>query len=339
MISQSKITLLQLLLLFITAVGLMDHVTVLPFLLEASGRDSWLTVLLTGGVFLLWTPLIFLIAKKTNQQPIYLWLNEHYNRFISTTLMFFTTAYFLFFSAITVYELATWTLVTYLPETPSIIIILIFSLACLLLSITNIETIAIVNGILLPLVIIFGIFVALGNIPNKDYILLFPILEHGFEPIIKGSVYAGAGFFEMFMIVFAHHKINGEMRLKPLLLTSIGFISLMLGPTIGAITEFGPAGAMNLSFPAYEEWSLLSFGRFIEHVDFLSIYQWFTGAFIRVSLGLYLISEVFQIKQKKNRIKISIIFTILLIGLTSITVETLTYHKFLRDWILPISFS
>ena len=61
-------------------------------------------------------------------------------------------------------------------------------------------------------------------------------------------------------------------------------MGLTMGPTIGAITEFGPIEAAKQRYPAYEEWGLGSIGRFIEHFDFLSIYQWLTGAFIRVGL-------------------------------------------------------
>ena len=45
-------------------------------------------------------------------------------------------------------------------------------------------------------------------------------------------------------------------------------VGLTLGPLIGAITEFGPNEATKQRYPAYEEWGLVTIGRYIEHLDF-----------------------------------------------------------------------
>ncbi|MFR9721672.1 hypothetical protein ACL00X_20305, partial [Aeromonas diversa] len=79
----------------------------------------------------------------------------------------------------------------------------------------------------------------------------------------------------------------------------LSFLILTLGPTIGAIAEFGPFVAAKQRYPAFEEWRLVSIGRYIEHLDFLSVYQWFVGAFIRLSLLCFLTPDVLQISNKK----------------------------------------
>lgn len=316
----------------------MEHVIILPFLFEESGRDSWLVILFSGFLFLIWMTSIYFVAKNTKQRPLRDYLTEKFGRSISTLFIGIGAAYSFFISTITIYDLTRWTSVTYLHGTPTFYIIIIFTFTCLLLSTSSILSIAIVNGLLLPIIIILGFLVSFGNIPNKDYSLLFPVFENGIAPYLYGSIYTGVGFFEIFAITFLHHKLRNNVRLIPLYLTGMTLILLMFGPTVGAITEFGPEASKNLSFLAFEEWRLLSFGRFIEHVDFLAIYQWYAGAFIRVSLGFYLIIELFQIKKLKPRnIWLTIIF-ILAVILAQIPVTSIEFYHLLKKWILPIGF-
>ena len=82
---------------------------------------------------------------------------------------------------------------------------------------------------------------------------------------------------------------------------------MTLGPLIGAITEFGPIEAAKQRYPAYEEWGIATIGRFIEHVDFFSIYQWLTGAFIRIVVFLYIVADLLNISGDRKRISTIII--------------------------------
>ncbi len=69
-----NITMLQACLLIISSIGILDHVIIIPVLLQTAGRDAWISVLLTGTVFMLWIPLIFYIIKHIHPQHLYLWL-------------------------------------------------------------------------------------------------------------------------------------------------------------------------------------------------------------------------------------------------------------------------
>lgn len=58
------------------------------------------------------------------------------------------------------------------------------------------------------------------------------------------------------------------MSLRSLLWVGIVLVGLTLGPLMGAIAIFGPFEAARMRFPAYEEWRLVTFGHFLEHIDF-----------------------------------------------------------------------
>jgi spore germination protein KB len=102
--------------------------------------------------------------------------------------------------------------------------------------------------------------VAVATTPHKDYSLLKPIMENGFTPVLKGMIYAGAENVEIFLILFMQHYLPARFSFKSLLIISVLVASLGIGPTIGAIIEFGPKQAADLRYPAFEEWGLISFG-------------------------------------------------------------------------------
>ena len=82
---------------------------------------------------------------------------------------------------------------TFLPETPFIFLLIIFVILCVMLASTGIQTIVMVNVIVLFGVVGFGFFAAFTNFQVKDHNLLRPFFEDGFQPVIKGMIYPASG--------------------------------------------------------------------------------------------------------------------------------------------------
>ncbi|MGG1678504.1 hypothetical protein ACIFOT_22635 [Neobacillus sp. NRS-1170] len=80
---------------------------------------------------------------------------------------------------------------------------------------------------------------------------------------------------------------------------TIILVGLTLGPLLAAIAEFGPHCAAKQRRPAYEEWRLVEITKYITHLDFLSFYQWMSGAVIRIAMSLYLCVDVLNFKSKR----------------------------------------
>ncbi len=56
------ISIVQITLLLMTAVGLKNHVIGYPFLLQNSGRDAWISAILAAGGILIWSLLATLYS-------------------------------------------------------------------------------------------------------------------------------------------------------------------------------------------------------------------------------------------------------------------------------------
>lgn len=333
-----SISIVQISLLIITAVGLKNHVTVIPHLLAAAKRDAWLSILFALVVMLLWGFLLIYIHRTAQPENVFDWLGKHFGKAAKWGLAIPTSLVFMVLTAETIKEMVAWTKVTYLPITPPVLTVSLFVLLCVFLAFTSLQTMAIVNTLVLSVILIFGYFVAFSNIPNKDFTLLRPFLEHGLEPVYNGMIFPLSGHIEVIALLFLQHKIHNKIKYKAVVINLILLSYLTAGPLIGAIVEFGPLEASRIRFPAYEEWRLVSIGRFIEHVDFLSIYQWITGAFIRITFLLYLSIEVLGIKKQRSKRLVLILYALVVIVINVILISDITVHNLIRDYTMPLNF-
>ncbi|WP_044747233.1 endospore germination permease [Bacillus alveayuensis] len=298
-----KISIPQFILLMMGAVGVLNHVIVIPILLEAAKRDSWISVIFNFVTFLILAIFVYMIQKATNQQNIFTWIKENFGKKLQIVLIAVLCIHLFILGQTTFMDTLTWTKVTYLPISSKFIMGTLLALLVLSASYSGIRTIVILNGVILPIVIILGFFVASVNLQYKNFTLLKPFLENGLVPVLEGMIYSGGGIGEFFLLLLLmQHRIKAKIRFYQIVITLFILSGLTIGPTIGALTIFGPEEAARQRYPAYEEWAMVSLGRFVEHVDFLSIYQWMSGVFIRLSTLGFIISELFQAKKGKKRL-------------------------------------
>lgn len=297
-----SISILHVIFLSMTVIGLKNHVTIIPPLLDVAKRDGWASVLIAAVIIIFWLLLLVYIQSKSKQEPIRDWLDGTIGKTASTIVIYCIAIYLIILAAFTMVETLQWVNTTFLPQTPVIILLFIYTILCILLVTTSLQTIVILNVFVLFGVVVFGFFVAFTNIQVKEYHLLLPFFEHGFSPVLKGVIYPTSGFIELLMLLFLQHQYKERIRWYHFGIMLFILMGLTLGPLIGAITEFGPVEAAKQRYPAYEEWGLVSIGRYIEHLDFFSIYQWLTGTFIRVSFLLYIVADLFKMTSKPKQI-------------------------------------
>ena len=297
-----QIGILHVIFLIMTFIGLKNHVTILPPILDHVKRDGWMSVILAAVIMFPWLFLMLFIHNKTEQKPLKEWLPQKIGKIPSSILLYSVVVFIFILAAFTMCETLLWINATFLPNTPKLALLTIYIILCFFLISTNMVTIVIVNTFVLFFVVVFGFYVAIANIQVKDYSLMQPFLEHGVNPVILGFVYPASGFIELLLLLFMQHHFKRKLRWYHLAIMLFILTGLTLGPLLGAIVEFGPEEAARQRYPAYEEWGLVTIGRFIEHMDFLSIYQWLTGTFIRVSLLLFIACDILNLTGQRKKI-------------------------------------
>ncbi|MCD1257422.1 endospore germination permease [Paenibacillus athensensis] len=321
--------------IIILATGLMNHVMVIPPLLQAAHRDAWLSVLAIIPLYLVWTGILFIIMRRTNQQAFFPWLQTHCGKWISGAVRACFIVYLFLICTLTMKDTAMWTHTSYLPRTPQWILSVTLLMLCCYAAHAGLRSIAICAGILLPFVIVFGDFVLSANLPVKNYHLLFPVMEQGVQPLLQGTVYVGGGLVEIIILLLFQHQLKKKIPLWSLLLLAVFLVMLVFGPLTGAIAEFGPVEAAKLRYPAYEEWRLVSVGQYIRHLDFLSIYQWLSGAFVRISTALLLLVDLLSGGGSKRRMVWFCGLGLTLIALVELPISDMQYLQFMQSVYLP----
>ncbi|KYG34810.1 endospore germination permease [Alkalihalobacillus trypoxylicola] len=321
MIAVDKISISQTFLILLLSIGLVNHVTIIPLLLQFSNKDSWIAVLLALPFCILWAWLLALLMKKTNSLHFLSWLEQRTGKYVSYPLAIIFITIFFVNGFTTLKEVIEWTKLTYLVNTPKIVTTLTLIIIIFYLLNKGIRTIAIVSGILLPFVILFGFFVTMANLQFKDYGLLQPFFTTSYSDISKTLLYILSTTFETFSILLIQHRLTKRMKTQHFSLLNFFLIGLTLGPLMASIALFG-LHSIDMRYPAYEQWLLVRIGDYISNVDFLSIYQWLSGAFIRTTFSVYLIIELtqylFQTKKKLVILKGTVLISFLLMIVTPV---------------------
>ena len=302
MVKIGQIGLLHVTFLIMTFIGLKNHVTILPPVLEHVKRDGWASVLLATILTIPWLFLILFIQNKSKKQSIKIWLKSKIGKFATNIILYFVVFFIFLMAAFTLRETILWISSTFLPYTPKLLLLAVYITLCTFLASSNIQTFVIVNTFVLLFVVVFGFYVAIVNIQVKEYDLIRPFFEHGFGPVLRGLVYPASGFIELFLLVFIQQHFKSKLKWYHLVIMLFILMGLTMGPLLGAIVEFGPEEAAKQRYPAFEEWALVSIGSFIEQMDFLSIYQWLTGTFIRVSFLLFIAADILNFTGNRKKI-------------------------------------
>ncbi|WP_027091941.1 GerAB/ArcD/ProY family transporter [Cohnella thermotolerans] len=294
----NKITLVQAYIVLMMAIGILNHVIIIPMLLTAAKRDAWVSVLAAVAIAPLWIGCLSFIIKDMNGQAFRDWLYKHFGKTLATIILLFSSAYLFMMGSLSLKDTITWTIASYLPQTPVVAIVLVTVISCVFAANAGIRPIAIVAGILLPIVMMLGYFVMSANFKYKNYSSLFPVMEYGMSPVWKGITYAASGILELMGILFFQDHLSKLPRFSNLMVFCLILAGLILGPLMGTIAIFGPEEAAEQRYPAYEQWRMVQLGQYLAHLDFFSIYQWLSGTFIRVALALFLMVDIWKPKTK-----------------------------------------
>lgn len=336
--TDKKITTFQLYMMLMLFIGISNHVLLTPVLLSTAKRDSWIGALAALLPAFVWVALLYVTIRRTDRKKLTEWLHKRYGAIPSAVLKSVLIVYFTVVSFVSLLDTVTWTQVTYLPRTPRFAISLAFLLVCWFAAKKGIRAIAITSGILLPGVVFLGYFVAGANLQYKDYSLLTPLFTHGYTPALRAMGYTCAALFELTIVLFLQQHISTKIRPVGLIVMCFIIVGLTIGPLTGSLAMFGPFESAYQRYPAFEQWRMVTIGRFISHLDFFSIYQWIAGSFVRISLSLFLIRDIAGVREPRNRAVLLSWLILLFVAGMVIPLSDASLLEFLQKWFFPGEF-
>ncbi|CAG7638917.1 endospore germination permease [Paenibacillus allorhizosphaerae] len=233
-------------------------------------------------------------------------------------------------------NVVTWVKSMIIPVTPIWAISLPLLIVCAYLAVKGIKPIAISFAILFPAFLILGMFMNVLTLKYRHFDLLLPLLSEGARPILEGAATTFRVGLELFLLLLISPHIQGHFKWKHFVVIVSIISFFIISTVVSMLTTFGPYEASKQRFPVYTQWRLASISSFMEHLDFLSMYQWLSSAAIIISLGLFALGDLLTSKQLPKKIAILILTTALFIGV-EFQINDSDFLTFTKYYFYPLS--
>lgn len=253
-----------------------------------SGRDAWLTVLLSTIWASLIVALSFYLAGRIGERTLIQYSLDVLGRWAGGLVALFFIGFLLFQAALTIRSFRTFMLTVFYEKTPVIFMELVMVLVIILAVRTGLELISRLNELLLPVGVAILFLVGILGVWELDLAEFQPVLEAGFAPVMSGSlrlvVYLAQGAL-IYLMLYPYIKRGGGLLITSLAVFSLGPMMLV---GVMAIGVFGIAATSEMRFVALELVRNINIGGFIQNLDALIMAIWYGGVIAKLVILVYL---------------------------------------------------
>ncbi len=288
--------------LFILGVSIISLKTYLSVFISIGGRDTWLSSLLAGGIFICFLLYIIKICKVTNTFNI----NEIFFNALPKVFAFILLGIFILALFVNAIEAAAVDAnvihTTLFIDTPVWYALIFFIAPSLFIFSKKLRTILIFVLVSVFTLIINGILFFILTQSYKDINNLLPVLGNGIKSnfFITGILILGG--FSTFMIAIPFLKFidKHEHLSKHSFYSSVITVAFVVVSFVGVITAFGPLRAANIFYPEFVLSQRIEVAGFLEFGELFFIIQTVVGFFIKYVLCTYSILIILE-KYLKNK--------------------------------------
>ncbi|TDF88594.1 GerAB/ArcD/ProY family transporter [Paenibacillus piri] len=285
---------------------------------EQSRQDCWISILLGGMIMLAITWMMLRVCMQNKDKTLIGFLKDLLGTVIGKIIVI---VYFLlwFMQMITTAKISVeFVNLVMLENTPMIIILL-----CLLFNVTyavyrgGITAISRCSEIIGPIFVVILFVQLFLNPQDMDFNRILPIYaDSGWFSILKGTFYSFNYLLDpsiiLILFFFAENKRTASRAI--LWGTSLAILWGVLS-TLVLLFITGPKMAAELIVPVYSLTKFVSILNFIQNIDAFYVPLWYFGAFIKLSVSLFIISYgISEWTGFKNWKLIACITTIVSIG-------------------------
>lgn len=329
---------LQLIFLLLLSLGISNHVLIIPHLLQEAGRDAWVSILAAYVILIGWSFFLYLILKSMGITPFNSWLEAKSGKIGYWIIVSGLTLYLLVAGTMIIFDTVKNINIFFLPSTPNAVIIFSFIILSFGAARSGLKTLIYLSILLLPIVWILGIGVSFMTVKSKDYSMLYPLFTEGFTPDLRGIVIVFGGSIDLMILLLLQHKLKKPLNYGTVAILLTLLAGLIMGPTIGSITAFGPFQAANMRFPAFEQWRLVMIGNHISHVDFLAAFQLMAGSVMRTALIIFLAAELIGYRMQKYKQAIMVVATLIMALPSIMQLSDIRAQKIIHSYFYGYSF-
>lgn len=325
----------QLTFLIITLVISTADLFLPAFVAQEAKKDSWISAILATVFTVLVTWVLLKLYKQHEGKTLIQIIMELTGKPIGTILgliyvfFFFQSAFGVVMGMVIMMNTA------FLPLTPSWVLIIVTILVSMYAVSKDIEVIARINEILLPLGIGAFALLMLVNVKDIDLTFFLPILNEGVIPPLQGALIILGIFCEIVVVMQLIPYTGRADKLNRAVYSGVIISggSILGGTLVYAL--FGPLTEVFL-MPALEFARIASFGEYIQNLDILVMAIWITGIYVKIIVFYYAgtsaLTQVFKLKGYKALVlPAGILLTSLSLATESRIVEMLYFLHYIHS--------
>lgn len=268
-------------------------------------QDAWIVVLFSMlvGFVLLW--LYTEIHNSFPKENIAGITTSLLGRLIGFPLAFIYALFFIFNATRNTSEFGDLINMTFLVDTPRIVIIVIFLATIIYMLFLRIETLARLTEIIMPIIVLLIISIYLMAIASGivDLKQLTPILPDGIMPVLKASypVVINFPFGETFILMQLWQFVEPKEDIRKTTFIALSISGILLTfSLIMIISVLGVDFAASATIPLLEVIRAINIANIITNLDAIGVILIFVGGFYMAALNFFagttILASLFKIK-------------------------------------------
>ncbi|QQE79601.1 endospore germination permease [Alicyclobacillus sp. SO9] len=273
----------------IAFVGTEAFLTYPRYTAQLALEASWMIPLISGMIALL----VFLFINRLIESnfpgmDIVDITETTMGSFVASVVSIVLSLYFLFSTAAVMRLFMEHVVATVLPDTPLLVVGLLFSVVVAYIAYLGIEAICRTAYLLLPVLFIGIVVLCLLTLNWWHPPFLLPLWGRGIPSIIRSSFLYSSIYINVLLLLIIYPHATDESKLGRIGVVSIVSADLLLTGFLLAYNMVFPAfEGQSISFPLYQMARVIYIGRFFQRMESLFIFLWVMIAVVRMSLTLW----------------------------------------------------
>lgn len=299
--------------------------TTIIFAFEATvGRDAWMVTLLSFIIGIMLVAMYLGIMQLNPGLTLVEWFPRQFGKWIGIPIALLYPCVFLLDAARIIGDLRDLVPTTILPNTPPLVLIIVFGALALYGLTLGIENISRLGQILLPILVglffLELIFLLFSDIVNWE--LLKPFLWKGWVPVIKTTILQGITqtYGESIALAMIWVMVDKKSKVWKATLISTAFVFfLILLLDIFSITVFGDVLFQRLVYPFYSLSGMVNIQGFITNLNPFAVVTMISTAYFKLVIKMYAALTGIQILlrlKKGRRLILPAVLLIIILGMT-----------------------
>ncbi|MFD0711600.1 endospore germination permease [Paenibacillus sp. GCM10027626] len=286
MLEKGKISAVQLAVLMYPTILATGFLLLPSITAKYAGNDLWIATLLASVSGFVAIFAAYRLHKLYPEYTVIEYGEQILGRVLGKIVGFVFVIFYLHTTGVIAREYAQFVVGSFFFRTPMIFVICSMILLCAVAVRGGVELVARSAQILTP-VFILPLAMLLLLIPDLDVRNIFPVLEHGFVPVLQGAATPQAWFSEYFLIsFFLPFLAKGQKGAKWSTISLSAAVASLLFTNLIVYFLFGEDTATK-NYPVLIAFRYISLAEFIENLEAVLLAAWVIGSFIKIAVFYY----------------------------------------------------